>query len=358
MTILLGNAVSLLFYSVLFRESKKFVVVLGGIQLFLLLALRSEYYGTDAIYYLNGYDYISSMTFDQMLGALNSNLLNTAHLVYPYSYENGWVLLNWLFSAGHLGYRTLMVFLSGVTAASFSLFAYRFSKDPGITMFVLSCLSPLLYSFFILRQTFALCICLLALPFLLKRRPVPFALMVLVAFLFHRSALIFLILYPLCGRRATKKVFQIGLLVFAILLAASYTVFPKVIALLFELVGKAHFQISFSWNNLIALQLLIVVCCLFFDIDDISKDPTDNLALWAILASLLTYTVMLNNEVLARANEYLWIFVALLIPAMLQRLDPEMRALVRILVSILLLGFLAYEVHGSDLDPYLAYSSL
>jgi hypothetical protein len=354
MTIILGNAVLLFFYSMFFRENRKFVAILGGFQLFLLLALRSEYYGTDALYYVNGYDYISSMTFEQMLGSLNSNLLNTAHLVYPYSYENGWVLLNWLFSASHLGYRALMVFLSGVTAVSFGLFAYRFSKDPGITMFVLSCLSPLLYSFFILRQTFALCICLLALPFLLKRRPIPFALMVVVAFLFHRSALLFLILYPLCGRRATKKVFQVGLVVFAIFLAASYTVLPKVVALLFELVAKTHFQIDFSWNDLIALQLLIVVCCLFFDIDDISKDPADNLSLWAILASLLTYTVMLNNDVLARANEYLWIFVALLIPAILQRIEPEMRALLRMVVGILLLGFLVYKVQGSDLDPYIS----
>ena len=145
-----------------------------------------------------------------------------------------------------------------------------------------------------------------------------------------------------------------GLVAFVILLAASYTVLPKVVALLFELVAKEHYEINFSWNSLIALQLFIVVCCLFFDIDEISKDPADNLSLWAILASLLTYTVMLNNDVLARANEYLWIFVALLIPAILQRIGPKMRAPLRIVVGILLLGFLVYKVRGSDLDPYIS----
>lgn len=359
MTVLLTNAVLILAYATLLRGHKKVVVILCGLQLFFVLALRGEFYGTDALYYSNGYAYISSMSLEQMIACLNPNLLNISNLVYPYSYELGWVVLNWLFG-GLLGldYRVFMVALSAFTAGSFALFSYRYSKDPGYSLFVISCLSFFLYSFFILRQTLALCICLLAVPFLLERKPVRFIALVFLAFLFHRSALVFLVLYPFCGRKVTKGAFNKGLLAFCVCLVLSLTVLPSVVSFLFGIMGKSHWigDIGFSWNNLIALQLFIVICCLAFDIDQVAEDKLDNVALWAVLVSCVTYAVMLNNEVLARANEYLWIFVALLIPAMLQRLDPHMRTLGRMCVGMLLLGFLAYQVSGSDLDPYVLMS--
>lgn len=357
MTVLVANALLMLAYATLLRSYKKAVVVLGGFQLFLILALRGEFYGADASYYSNGYSYIASMSFDQMIACLDLNLLNTSNLVYPYSYELGWVVVNWLFG-GAIGfdYRVLMVVLSAFTAFSFALFSYRYSKDPGFSLFIISCLSFYLYSFYILRQTFALCICLLAIPFLLQRRPAKFAAIVFLAFLFHRSALLFLVLYPFCRLKVSKKTYGKGILVFAVLLGLSLTVMPMVIQFVFQIINKAHWivEIEFSWNNLIALQLFIVVCCTFFDIDRVAKSQAGNLALWGVLISCVSYAAMLCNDTLARSNEYFWIFVALLIPAMLQQFGAHMRTLARMFISLLLLGFLVYQLQGSYLDPYIS----
>jgi hypothetical protein len=353
MAVFLANAVLLLVYDVVFSKNESIAVWLGAIQIFFLLALRSDAYGADANYYRNGFAYISSLDFEGMVASLSPSLLKDASLVYPYSFEDGWVVLNWVFSALGLGYRGLLVFLSAVTAVSFATFCRRYSKNPGYSLFMMSCLSFMTYATFILRQTLSFCICLWAVPFLLDRKPVKFCLVVLFAFLFHRSALLFLVLYPLLGFKATRRTVLAALAVFATIAVASLTVLPAVLPSLLALVGKSHYTISFSWNNMVTLQLLIVVSTLAFNIGRMCEDRAVNLAVWGILASLVTYAAMLNNEILARANEYLWVFVVLLAPALLDETEPHVKTLGYLFVSAFLLAFLCFQTYGGALDPYL-----
>jgi hypothetical protein len=351
--VFLANAVLLLLYDVVFPKNETFACVLGGVQIFLLLALRADTYGADANYYRNGFSYIASLDFEHMAGALNPSLLNDADLVWPYSFENGWVVLNWLFAAAGLTYRSLVVALSAATAVSFTVFCRRYSKNPCYSLFLMSCLAFLPYAVFILRQTLAFCICLWAVPFALERKPGRFLLVVACAFLFHRSALLFLVLYPLAGLRATKRAVGWALAAFLGIALASATVLPYVLPALLSLVGKAHYSVGFAWNNMVALQFVLVAALLAFPVDAMCGDARVNLAVWGMLASLVTYGAMLNNEVLARANEYLWVFVVLLVPALLDELEPHEKTLGYLAASALALAYLCQQTTGgAGLDPY------
>lgn len=355
MTVLVANAALILLYTAVFHSNKKVVVALGTIQIFLLLALRADTYGTDAIYYMNGYNLISQFSFSGLLASLNPNLFSTAHLVYPFSYENGWVVLNWIVSRFGLEYHWFIVVTSAITAICFGRFVYRYSENPGLSLFVICSMNFLLYSFFILRQTIALCVCLEAIPFILKRRPLPFCLVMLLAVCFHRSAIIFALLYPLAGMKLKKDTYPKAVILFFVVLLASVTVLSFVVPALLSLFFKAHLEFKFEWNSLILLQLLITVGCCFFDTEKISAESVvNNLLLWALPASLISYVFMLTNVVLARSNEYLWIFIVLLIPLMVRRLEGHLRVLVTMLLVLLLFGFLVYLVQGSVFDPYLS----
>lgn len=355
MTVLVANAVLILLYSVVFRSNKKIVVGLGALQIFMVLALRADTYGTDAVYYMNGYALVSTFSWNDLLESLSTNPFSTAHLVWPYSFENGWVVLNWVVSRLGLDYHLFVIITSAITAICFGRFSYRYSESPGLTLFVISCMNFLLYSFFILRQTMALCICLEAIPFILKRKPLPFCLTVFFACCFHRSAILFAVLYPLAGLELKRNTFPKAVGVFFIVLLLSMFVFPAALPAVLSFFWKAHLELNFEWNNLILLQLLIVVGCCFFDTAKIgSESRKNNLLLWALLASLISYAPMLNNEVLARSNEYLWIFVAPLIPLMINRIQGHARVLVTMLLVVLLMGFLVYQVEGSVFDPYVS----
>lgn len=354
MTVLLANAALILFYTVVFHSNKKLIVTLGTIQIFLVLALRANSYGLDAVYYMNGYGLISQFGFRDLLACINHNPLGTAHLVYPYSFENGWVILNWLFSRLGLDYHWFIVFTSAITAICFGHFVYKYSEDPGISLFVLCSMNFLLYSFFILRQTFALCICLESIPYILKKKPVQFCILMFLAISFHRSAILFAVLYPLAGMKLRKNTYLKAIIVFFTVLLVSVSILPIVLPVILSFFFKAHLDLKFEMNNLILLQLLIVACCCLFETEKIAEENSvNNLLLWALLASLISYAFMLSNEVLARSNEFLWIFVAPLIPLMLNRLEGHIRILATMFLVFLLFFYLIYLVHGSVYDPYL-----
>ena len=353
MIVLAIHAALLLLNSLLLGSNKRISAVAGSIIMFVVLALRSELYGADALYYLNGYDYISSLTYEQMIESLSTIPLINANLIYPFSFENGWVVLNWVFSALNLGYRSLFIVLSAITAICFGRFAFRYSPAPAYSLFVSSCMSFFLYSIFILRQTLALCVCLESVKAILDKKPVRFILYLLIASSFHRSAIIFGVLYILSQQKKKKKIYITGIILFLSTILISATVLPAVVSILFSLLGKAHFQVSFSFNNLILVQLIMYLSLSLFDIDGLSENPKTNIILWAMLISLTSYALMLNNEQLARANEYYWVFVTLLIPLLIQQLEPHLQLLGTLVVTIALFGFLALQVAGSSLDPFI-----
>lgn len=227
MYVLLINAALIAIYGpIVSSKSKKVCVTLIGIQLFLLLALRAESYGPDAEIYAAGYRYISSLTFSQMLGALNPNILDNANLIYLYDFENGWVVLNWLLASLGFSYQGLIVFLAAVTSFSFCFFSLRYSDTPWFTLFILSTMNFLWYSISILRQTLALSIFLFGIIYIVKRKPIKFMLVILLAMMFHRAVILAALLYPLSRTKMTKRKLTYIFIAFVVLCALSAFVLP------------------------------------------------------------------------------------------------------------------------------------
>ncbi|RDB64114.1 EpsG family protein [Gordonibacter pamelaeae] len=356
MYVLLINAALIAIYGpIVSSKSKKVCVTLIGIQLFLLLALRAESYGPDAEIYAAGYRYISSLTFSQMLGALNPNILDNANLIYLYDFENGWVVLNWLLASLGFSYQGLIVFLAAVTSFSFCFFSLRYSDTPWFTLFILSTMNFLWYSISILRQMLALSIFLFGIIYIVKRKPIKFMLVILLAMMFHRAVILAALLYPLSRTKMTKRKLTYIFIAFVVLCALSAFVLPEVLKMILGVFGKEGLALSFSWNSLITLHIVIVVAILLlFDVDKMTEEFNANLSLCGVAASLLFCSVSLNNEVLARADEYLWIFVSLLIPVCLRQADPRLAVLGKMGAICLLLPFLAYQIYGTTLDPYIS----
>lgn len=107
----------------------------------------------------------------------------------------GYSLLTHLLYRAGLDYRSLLLVINLLMTGVVLWFVKRYSPLPWMSLFFYLTLQFFAHSMNLFRQSIAATICLLAYPFLKKRKLLPFALVVLLAAAFHTSALFFLPFY-------------------------------------------------------------------------------------------------------------------------------------------------------------------
>jgi len=98
-------------------------------------------------------------------------------------------------------------------------------------------------------------ICLWAVDFIKERKPIRFLLLVVLAYLFHKSAMIFLLLYPLC---AIKK-YKWMIITYVILAGAFIVGFAAFQGFFNELLGY-EYEIEETGNGGIFLMITMLIC--------------------------------------------------------------------------------------------------
>ncbi|MBP3634638.1 MAG: EpsG family protein [Oscillospiraceae bacterium] len=159
-----------------------------------------------------------------------------------------------------------MGFISLLFAAGASWFIFRNSAKPMLSLTLLLSLEYFQFTLSGLRQTMALSIVLLfSYEFILQRKPVHFIISLLVASLFHSSALAFLPAYIVAGwKLGWKQVVLVSVLLFI------FFFFPDSIRSAIEALAWNDTIASYatrtkglSWSGFV-IQLCILVFCLFF----------------------------------------------------------------------------------------------
>ena len=211
MWVYLFNVITIPIYAFLIKDRKKFVLLVA-LQLFLISALRSITVGVDLDNYSAGYEYIKDLDFGDLLSRLR--LSGLADIYYAFSYENGYAVLNWFSAHMGLSFHGFMVLCSVINIGAVSLFVYKYSKKPWISFVIFSTFGFLPFTFGILRQSLAIAMILFSYMFLDKNKKIYSLLFFLIAFSFHRTAILCLPLLLLAHKkRITKKVFSISLCV-------------------------------------------------------------------------------------------------------------------------------------------------
>ena len=85
MWIYLLNVLTIPIYNRLIKNRKLFIILVG-LQLFLILALRSTVLGVDLPNYEGGYEFIGGLDNNDLWSRLNG--FGMADLVYPFNYYN------------------------------------------------------------------------------------------------------------------------------------------------------------------------------------------------------------------------------------------------------------------------------
>lgn len=355
MWIYIVNFLLIFLYGILIKNKKAFVIM-ASLQLILLLALRAPTLGPDLENYCGGYEYISTLDFQDMLSRLR--LIKNASLVYPYVYESGYVVFNWIVASLGFDFHGLLVIHAIICVAAAGKVIYKYSEDAPLSFLMFVSLGFFMYLFGILRQTLAMTIFMLSIPYIRDRKPIKYFLACFLAFTIHRAAIIVVPLYFVYNIKITKKKYvYLGWALIA-LLAASPLIARFVISPVLQMIGKTSYQLQFNLNIYIFVMIFIAFFVLAFtSFDDLLvNNPQNNFMCWAFLLAIAVEIMGLYNDVIARAMYIPYIAVVILVPNVLRNYKHSgISVLGKAALVCLLMAFMIFQMGGSPIVPYVTF---
>ena len=183
------------------RSSDKYLIVMGSVMFF-FFACRSKYVGSgDAQFYYNLWERFSLVSFENLPGILAIDL------------EKGYIITTWALSHVFQSGQFVFVFAGILYAFTVCKFIKENIEDYILGFLAFNSLG--IFSFFMqgIRQSIAICICLLVIKFCKERKLVKYLIMIFVATMFHASAAMFAVVYFIYGFKVNyKSIFIVGVL--------------------------------------------------------------------------------------------------------------------------------------------------
>ena len=317
------------------RKTKKYGAVLGCILLVLLLALRHQSMGVDLDYkseigYLASFDKINKFTWAEVFTLQWRN------------YERGYILYNKLIGFIWNERQFFLAVSALVAILPIAIVIYKKSVNTFFSYIVYMGLPVFLMSFSGIRQSIAIGICFLSVLFIQDKKWIKFIVAVLVASLFHYSAFIFLVAYPLYYLKFNKNGRVFSLLLIPIIYLLRYP--------LFTILSKL-FKDEAIANDTGAVTLLLVFCliyafCFLFSGKDKETNGYLNLFYLACVCQVFGNVYQLAM----RVGYYFMIFAILLIPKVIQEMndDEETKSVVELVVFLAFIAYGLYALRNSS----------
>ncbi|GEM_PF-6138402 len=356
-------------FGLLRGKNKQLGATLNGIQLFLILAFRDITLGADLSNYSGGYQFISSLSFGELIKRLH--LFNVADLVYPYAYESGYCVFNWICSKIGLSFHGFLVVCSAFIIISVTKFISKYSLNEWLSFSLFLGLGMYEYSFGILRQTLAVAILLFAFDCAIEGKTKKFLLLVFLAFTMHRIAILFCIIYFLSRVQINKNKMIRYVGICAIFVIFSNLIYEKVIAFVLAKIGKStYINITFKINNQIILMFAISIIIILFIDFEIFKEKELNIFMWSFLCAIPIEILGMNNDGFARAVEIFYIAIIVLLPNIVTlygKKNSQVReekflivsidtnTIITCIIYLMMFGMMIYTLKDSFIVPYIFY---
>ncbi|WP_308636708.1 EpsG family protein [Paenibacillus silvisoli] len=180
------------------------MTIMFGIFL-LLAAFRDSVVGNDTAEYVRQFGYYKGLPY------FNYNLDISR-------YESGYVLLNTVIKTFTDNYTVLLFIVSLFYLYSVGRFINNYSKFIWLSVFIFYTLGIYFMVFNLLRQCIAIGIFIIAIDFIIKGKPFKYLLSILLATLFHKTAIVLLPLYLLRNKKMNFKIVIVSLLILSFIL--------------------------------------------------------------------------------------------------------------------------------------------
>lgn len=335
MFIIFGYIIAIVILKVILTKNKiseNIFLTLAAFLLMIIVSLRNLSFGTDTLVYVEKFRKYNLIEFSQIIDYLNKidEKDKTFYLLVR--------ILN-LFS---LEESLIVVLFSILFLTSIFWMIYKYSNNSLISIILFICLGYLFFSLTGLRQTFALTFIIFSYKYLRERKMYKFIILVLLASLFHSTALVFLIAYPLVYLKLGIK--HLVVLISASLINILFN--SQIYSLLKNFIFNEQYEYylnneeSLNYSGFL-IQLSIFLFCLIFKKVILTKSP-ENITFYNLIFIGLIFQLFATNiAVVFRISLYFSIFSIILFSNVISSFkDVYIRILVNLIVIVILIMYL------------------
>lgn len=333
------------------RNNYKNYIWICGAMMLLLSALRTPYTGTaDSYHYTINYEALRNFdTFREYYDLYMSDydLLSS---------EAGFYYTMWFFGRFFENSQMAIIVSSTLITIATCYFISKNSMDIPLSMTIYVCLGLFTFNMNGMRQAMAMSICLFAYEFAKNQKVIPFILSVLLAMLFHKTALCFFPMFflPRLKNNTGSWLFYIIGLILCLLFV------DQIIAGYYELSGEDYSENDAADGGglfVVLLYLGTIALTLYKPI--VLKRTSGRVSLLATLAGFTAYlSRYIGSDILERVSYYYFYFPILLIPENFQELDEDEYKIIKFIFvagSVLLFTYRIWNSGFRNFTLYFTY---
>jgi hypothetical protein len=336
-------------FKVLFRENYKYLfLVVTGIELALIAGLRSVSVGRDSVEYCSiFYDVLNT----QSIFLLKSHMEKT-FLVYVQ-------MLTYLFNS-HISLFLVTAFL--VVFSNIRLI-WKYSEIPLLS--VLIYISAVSFGYYVLsmsflRQALAIAISFFAFDAVLKRKPLKFICLIILAMAFHKSAVVLLILYPISKIKFKLLFVFLGIAIVPIIIfSVQHIQFFFSSYLFWDLKFDSHLNLNFIIKMLFSFSILIFVY--FSTRKHLNNNVYLNTLCWIMLFAFIVEIIPLTSAKMLFFNRVLYFasFYIIAIPTAIKFVnDRKLQLFISYFVFLVIsINTLEFYIKRAEREYVLRYES-
>ena len=329
------------------KISRKTFLTLSFFMMALILGLRGENVGEDTAHYIDVFERVNYISWKTLFTSGTDVVYETIWNV-DRSMEVGYLLLNKIIRIFTSNAQWLLIIVAFATCFLMAKFVYDNCKKVFLPTYIILCESFYMQSFNLARQTLAISVGLQAYTILKENKKnsiIKAIATIFIAFLFHKSAIILLLLIPLWLIKDDRK-WMTYIIMGSVISPFLITALSKLILIVVPRYA-GYFENNY-WNTSVGGVAVLWIIELF-EIIYICRKYKNNDGKEVFIATVCTILyvslelVALKFTVFTRITLYFRIFLIFLFPYFAKYLLKSTRLIYQIgLIGILTIFFLRY----------------
>lgn len=278
--------------------------------------------------------------------------------IFNIDMEYGYAIFQKVISVILPDYQCFLGIVAVISVLPVWLFYRKVSEMSLLSIALFVAVAPFSMYFSGVRQVIAMAFAIPAFYFAIDRKLIQFLLIAVFAFLFHRSAFILLLLYPICRIKITKKWLWFAIPVIGIVFIFNEQIFTFLMIFINDFyTGEVTYTGAYT-----ILLLLIIFAIYSYVVPDESKLDDETIMLRNILLLAVCMQCFASiNPLAMRMNYYFLIFIPILIPKIVRRCKTKYKRMVKISILVMMVFFTTYffinisSGGGLNIYPYVPF---
>ena len=321
-------------------KNKKAYCGIVAFQWVLISGLRHWTIGADTYSYYKSFVNVKDLSWGKAFDNLFGYLFKGYEVKDP-----GYYIFQKFFRLFTTDYQLFLVLIACIFTITMAVWIYRYSDDP-LFSFVLY--STLFYEFFALtghRQTIATALVVFwGYKYIKERKLIKFAGIALVAFVIHKSSIVFVPFYFLANVSITPLYIAIAFIAIGCLFIAGESLYGVVVK---NLGFNEEYLVDYTKGGAETYSILLIALCIailfgysFYKKHDAQKAThIFNATLLTLGSTLLVF----KNQGFMRIQQYYALFLMISIPEFLKLFDHKSKKLVYALFIIILIAYVVLK---------------